>query len=36
VTGADTSTVAGIGGGLLLLGGAGYLIARRRRTRFMA
>jgi LPXTG-motif cell wall-anchored protein len=36
VTGADTATVAGIGGGLLLLGGAGYLIARRRRTRFVA
>jgi LPXTG-motif cell wall-anchored protein len=36
VTGADTTTVAGIGGGLLLLGGAGYLIGRRRRTRFLA
>ncbi|BCB76742.1 hypothetical protein GCM10022251_49920 [Phytohabitans flavus] len=36
VTGADTATVAGIGGGILLLGGAGYLIARRRRTRFVA
>jgi LPXTG-motif cell wall-anchored protein len=36
VTGADTATVAGIGGGILLLGGAGYLIGRRRRTRFVA
>lgn len=36
VTGADTATVAGIGGGILILGGAGYLIARRRRTRFVA
>ncbi|MFJ8582764.1 LPXTG cell wall anchor domain-containing protein [Micromonospora sp. NPDC093277] len=36
VTGADTATVAGIGGGLLLLGGASYLIGRRRRTRFSA
>ncbi|NYT94861.1 ALF repeat-containing protein [Salinispora sp. H7-4] len=34
VTGANTTTVAGIGGALLLLGGAGYLIGRRRRTRF--
>jgi LPXTG-motif cell wall-anchored protein len=36
VTGADTATVAGIGGGILLLGGVGYLIGRRRRTRFVA
>ncbi|MEU8390135.1 LPXTG cell wall anchor domain-containing protein [Micromonospora sp. NPDC048843] len=36
VTGADTATVAGIGGVLLLLGGAGYLIGRRRRSRFVA
>lgn len=36
VTGADTGTVAGIGGALLLLGGAGYLIGRRRRSRFVA
>ncbi|MFG1661026.1 LPXTG cell wall anchor domain-containing protein [Micromonospora chersina] len=36
VTGADTATVAGIGGALLLLGGAGYLIGRRRRSRFVA
>ncbi|MEV0724957.1 LPXTG cell wall anchor domain-containing protein [Micromonospora purpureochromogenes] len=35
VTGAGTATVAGVGGALLLLGGAGYLIARRR-TRFVA
>ncbi|SCF07052.1 LPXTG-motif cell wall anchor domain-containing protein [Micromonospora echinospora] len=36
VTGAGTATVAGVGGALLLLGGAGFLIARRRRTRFVA
>ncbi|MFB9543430.1 LPXTG cell wall anchor domain-containing protein [Micromonospora sagamiensis] len=36
VTGAGTATVAGVGGVLLILGGAGYLIARRRRTRFVA
>jgi LPXTG-motif cell wall-anchored protein len=36
VTGADTGTVAGIGAALLLLGGAGYLIGRRRRSRFVA
>lgn len=36
VTGSDTGTVAGVGGALLLLGGAGYLIGRRRRSRFMA
>ncbi|GGN48660.1 LPXTG-motif cell wall-anchored protein [Actinoplanes campanulatus] len=36
VTGSDTGTVAGIGGALLLLGGAGYLIGRRRRSRFVA
>ncbi|MEU8407640.1 LPXTG cell wall anchor domain-containing protein [Micromonospora sp. NPDC048842] len=36
VTGADTATVAGIGGVLLVLGGAGYLIGRRRRSRFVA
>ncbi|MGC9669806.1 ALF repeat-containing protein [Planosporangium sp. 12N6] len=36
VTGTETATVAGIGGGLLLLGGACYLIGRRRRTRFSA
>ncbi|MDG4828284.1 ALF repeat-containing protein [Solwaraspora sp. WMMD1047] len=36
VTGADTGTVAVIGAVLLLLGGAGYLIGRRRRSRFVA
>ncbi|MFF5178121.1 LPXTG cell wall anchor domain-containing protein [Micromonospora sp. NPDC000316] len=36
VTGNDTATVAGIGSALLLLGGAGYLIGRRRRSRFVA
>ncbi|MFI6763478.1 LPXTG cell wall anchor domain-containing protein [Micromonospora sp. NPDC050417] len=36
VTGANTATVAGIGGALLLLGWAGYLIGRRRRSRFVA
>jgi LPXTG-motif cell wall-anchored protein len=36
VTGADAGTVAGVGGALLLLGGAGYLIGRRRRSRFVA
>jgi len=36
VTGADIETVAGAGGALLLIGGAGYLTARRRRSRFVA
>ncbi|MEU4661333.1 LPXTG cell wall anchor domain-containing protein [Micromonospora chalcea] len=36
VTGADTATVAGVGGALLLLGGASYVIGRRRRSRFVA
>ncbi|MFI7543743.1 LPXTG cell wall anchor domain-containing protein [Actinoplanes sp. NPDC049599] len=36
LTGADAATVAGVGGALLLLGGAGYLIGRRRRSRFVA
>ncbi|MFI5928806.1 LPXTG cell wall anchor domain-containing protein [Micromonospora sp. NPDC051543] len=36
VTGADTATVAGIGGALLLVGGASFVIARRRRSRFVA
>ncbi|SDT72966.1 LPXTG cell wall anchor domain-containing protein [Actinoplanes derwentensis] len=36
LTGADTGIVAGVGGALLLLGGAGYLIGRRRRSRFVA
>ncbi|WP_033776795.1 LPXTG cell wall anchor domain-containing protein [Salinispora cortesiana] len=35
LTGANTATAAGIGGALLLLGGAAYLIGRRRRTRFL-
>lgn len=35
VAGANTATMARIGGTLLLLGGAGYLIGRRRRTRFL-
>ncbi|MFI2712904.1 ALF repeat-containing protein [Micromonospora sp. NPDC018662] len=36
VTGSDTATVAGIGGVLLVLGGVGYVIGRRRRSRFVA
>lgn len=36
VTGANTGIVAGVGGALLLLGGAGYLIGRRHRSRFVA
>ena len=36
VTGAATGIVAAIGGVLLLLGGAGYLVGRRRRSRFVA
>jgi LPXTG-motif cell wall-anchored protein len=36
VTGAAAETVAGVGGALLVLGGAGYLIGRRRRSRFEA
>ncbi|MDG4807390.1 LPXTG cell wall anchor domain-containing protein [Micromonospora sp. WMMD1120] len=36
VTGANTLTVAGIGAALLLLGGVGYVIGRRRRSRFVA
>ncbi|MFC3503888.1 LPXTG cell wall anchor domain-containing protein [Micromonospora krabiensis] len=36
VTGDNTAAVASIGGALLLLGGAGYLIGRRRRSRFVA
>ncbi|PTA47120.1 LPXTG cell wall anchor domain-containing protein [Micromonospora sp. RP3T] len=36
VTGSDTATVAAIGGTLLLLGGVGYVIGRRRRARFVA
>ncbi|MEO3770868.1 LPXTG cell wall anchor domain-containing protein [Micromonospora sp. B9E7] len=36
LTGANTATVVSVGGALLLLGGAGYLIGRRRRSRFVA
>ncbi|MGC4852199.1 LPXTG cell wall anchor domain-containing protein [Micromonospora sp. DT4] len=36
MTGTDTATVAGIGGALLLVGGASFVIARRRRSRFVA
>ncbi|MFI5834708.1 ALF repeat-containing protein [Micromonospora sp. NPDC051300] len=36
VTGTDTATVAGIGGVLLLLGAVGFVIGRRRRSRFVA
>lgn len=36
VTGAATGLVVVSGGALLLLGGAGYLIGRRRRSRFVA
>ncbi|WP_433793095.1 LPXTG cell wall anchor domain-containing protein [Actinoplanes sp. CA-252034] len=36
VTGANVGIVAGVGGALLLLGGAGFLIGRRRRARFEA
>jgi LPXTG-motif cell wall-anchored protein len=36
VTGADTGIAAGIGGALLVLGGAGYVLGRRRRSRFVA
>ncbi|WP_433285792.1 LPXTG cell wall anchor domain-containing protein [Micromonospora sp. CA-244673] len=36
VTGANIGLLAGVGGALLVLGGGGYLIARRRRTRFVA
>ncbi|MEU7909053.1 LPXTG cell wall anchor domain-containing protein [Actinoplanes sp. NPDC049118] len=36
VTGAGAATVAGAGATLLLAGGAGYVVARRRRTRFIA
>jgi LPXTG-motif cell wall-anchored protein len=35
-TGTQTAAMAGVGGAVLLLGAAGYLIARRRRTRFVA
>ncbi|GLY01443.1 MULTISPECIES: LPXTG cell wall anchor domain-containing protein [Actinoplanes] len=36
VTGSASGAVAGVGGALLLLGGAGFLIGRRRRARFEA
>ncbi len=36
VTGAATGTAAAIGGVLVLIGAAGYLIGRRRRSRFVA
>lgn len=36
VTGTATGTVAGVGSTLLVLGGVGYLIGRRRRSRFEA
>ncbi|MFF0654737.1 LPXTG cell wall anchor domain-containing protein [Micromonospora tulbaghiae] len=36
MTGADSVTVAGIGGALLLVGGAAFVIGRRRRSRFVA
>jgi LPXTG-motif cell wall-anchored protein len=36
VTGANAGTLAAISGALVLLGGVGYLIGRRRRSRFVA
>ncbi|MEU4221077.1 LPXTG cell wall anchor domain-containing protein [Actinoplanes sp. NPDC026623] len=36
VTGANIGALAGVGGALLLLGGVGYLIGRRRRSTFVA
>jgi len=36
VTGTQAATVGGIGGALLLVGAVSYLVARRRRTRFVA
>lgn len=36
LTGAGTATMAGIGGVLLVLGGVGYVLGRRRRARFVA
>jgi LPXTG-motif cell wall-anchored protein len=36
VTGAGTATAAGVGIALLVAGGVGYVVARRRRTRFVA
>ncbi|GIJ22260.1 LPXTG cell wall anchor domain-containing protein [Micromonospora lutea] len=36
ITGANTALIAGVGGVLLAAGAAGFLLARRRRTRFTA
>ncbi|MEU8214742.1 LPXTG cell wall anchor domain-containing protein [Micromonospora taraxaci] len=36
LTGANTATAVSVGGALLLLGGAGFLIGRRRQSRFVA
>jgi LPXTG-motif cell wall-anchored protein len=36
VTGTQTATLAGVGGAVVLLGAVGYVVARRRRTRFVA
>jgi hypothetical protein len=36
VTGTPTALVLAVGGGLLVLGAAGFAVARRRRTRFLA
>ncbi|MGW0216103.1 LPXTG cell wall anchor domain-containing protein [Micromonospora chokoriensis] len=36
LTGANTATVISVGGALLLLGGTGFLIGHRRRSRFVA
>ena len=36
VTGLPTGAIAGAGAGLLVLGGVGFLLARRRRARFVA
>ncbi|MCZ7377670.1 LPXTG cell wall anchor domain-containing protein [Micromonospora sp. WMMC250] len=36
LTGANTATVISVGGALVLLGGIGFLIGRRRRSRFVA
>lgn len=36
MTGSPASLIAGVGGLLLVAGVAGYLVAKRRRTRFVA
>ncbi|MFE9918120.1 LPXTG cell wall anchor domain-containing protein [Micromonospora sp. NPDC005553] len=36
ITGAKAGLIAGIGGVLLAAGAAGFVVARRRRTRFVA